>query len=1812
VYVGSLDSKMYAFNGTTGALRWSYTMGGRILCPAAIGADGTVYAGSDDNKVYALNGSTGALRWTYTTGSWIRSSPAIGTDGSVYLGSLDNKVYALNGGTGALLWSYTTGNWVFSSPAIGADGTIYVGSYDHKVYAFNGGTGALRWSYTTGSLVVASPAIAADGSVYVGSDDNKVYAFNGGTGALLWSYSTSGWVRSSPAISADGTVYVGSVDSKVYAFNGGTGALRWSYTTGGVITSSPAIGADDTMYVLSHDHKVYALNGSTGGFRWSFTTRSNVIYTTGDIASSPAIGSDGTIYVGSDDKNVYALWCALPPTPSPSQSRTTSASVSLSASLSRTASRTSSMSSTVTTMPSSTLTPTVSLSKSSTSSVSPLPTQAAEVLAPWPGRGHDVRHSGRSPYSMAVCEYEVITRWVYNASSDIRSSAAIGADGTVYVGSYDSQIYALNGSTGAVRWNYTTGSGIYSSPALGADGTVIVGSWDSNVYALNTTNGLIRWSYATGNQIYSSPAIGADGTVYVGSLDNKVYALNGSTGALQWSYATGNQVYSSPAIGTDSTIYVGSVDSNIYALNGRTGALRWSYATGALVDSSPAIGADGTVYVGSRDSNLYALNGSTGIRRWNYTTGGLIDSSPCLGADGTVYVASSDATVYALNGSTGALRWNYTTGGSISSSPIVGADGTLYVGSHDATLYALHGSTGVLLWKHTADNQMDASPSIGADGTLYVGSNDGKLNAWWCAPQPTPSPAPSPTPPASISSTAAATSSVSVSPAQSPSSSLSPSGYAVPTATSSGSAFASLQHSVTGLSSFTASSSMSVTLPVLSANRSAAASRTPITTVSPSQFAISASLQPLSRPEQRINTSGLPSLLLVSDSLPVSFANLTISYCRAPCQAWCNVTSVGVAAVSTSVVSLPALTAQMSAVVPVWAPFDGCSSSQSALSAELVCQVHSKDAPFGPSTFADLPIECLPTRWPLLADAVLLLSTGDMFDAMLKSAWGAPMNVTMLLRDDSLPSLAAAAAQVSFHSMSGNDAVTANLNDLRPFMLPVTELSRVMLIARRMTYASSVPLPFYTDTTVRLNDVIVPATWLESGDEYGNVSLLSIQIPLQSLLCPSLQATEDCGYLQLTIAATNVVNPADNLTVALGATLSCPPFCPNDFPGTVPFAVNNDPMVYGSTSQSFMPARPQPDGAGPPIPISMVVLPSTGLYMTIECTASGFTDPLSGACINVSDPRSAICAFGAGASCVTCPGNALCPGGYRAWPVPGYYTAAESSGIVTVCPPPAVERCLGWNASASATQCGPTYLQKSYTCAACAAGYYPAPVDGTCTLCPYGGKPSAIQVLQPISVLVAVIVAVCACMYAIIFVISKTRKANTTHLLKRTLQLGVWMWITLQNVAQIGQAASPGLPPIIVSIYRPLAVLQFQGIALPSVCVASAPFLNQMLTMSSVLLGVLLTAALVWRVEVAAATAAGKRGVVRSTLYKLAIIGLTIVYPTGTNTVLDMLVCSSADISASTYATLTDDYTLVAAGGRSARTAVQVQLLLSDPSVLCYSSAHLPAAVLAWIVLIIYCIGFPVAVVLLVGSRLRALWRLVAVLPSTSSSTPPSGVTHVNQAHTQIRLLCCNTGVASEATCACCFRQQNHATTVDECTSITSDKVISPFVSGDYRPSKYWFHAVDRSQFAALAVTQSLCRNSIALAPLQLSGTLAVFAIAGWLLVAHEPYVRRSRWKSYIRLYTFSLCAVAACLNYATLTAAGSVTLVLAFVCFAGSLLLLVTLIATFIFEATILMPQPLETNSSVVSATGTKQLVVKMLCFMLSSCAFLQATTHE
>src|SRR4030042_1604255 len=58
---------------------------------------------------------------------------------------------------------------------------------------------------------------------------------------------------------------------------------------------------------------------------------------------------------------------------------------------------------------------------------------------------------------------------------------------------------------------------------MGPDGTLYVGSTDGRLFAIDP-NGLPRWTWSAGGAIYSSPAVGSTGSVYVGSAHGARHA----------------------------------------------------------------------------------------------------------------------------------------------------------------------------------------------------------------------------------------------------------------------------------------------------------------------------------------------------------------------------------------------------------------------------------------------------------------------------------------------------------------------------------------------------------------------------------------------------------------------------------------------------------------------------------------------------------------------------------------------------------------------------------------------------------------------------------------------------------------------------------------------------------------------------------------------------------------------------------------------------------------------------------------------------------------------------------------------------------------------------------------------------------------------------------------------------------------------------------------------------------------------------------------------------------------------------------------
>jgi outer membrane protein assembly factor BamB len=311
-------------------------------------------------------------------------------------------------------------------------------------------------------------------------------------------------------------------------------------------------------------------------------------------------------------------------------------------------------------------------------------------------------------------------RWTYtipgNASA-LNSGPAVSG-GTVYIGSDNGTVYALDAATGHKRWTQRTGGPISSSPAV-AGGVVFIGSADGKVYAMDAATGKIRWTHATGAAVNSSPAV-AGGTVYVGSDNGNVYALSEATGKTRWMQDTGAAVNSSPAVAVGA-VFIGSDNGRVYAMDAVSGKMLWMHDTGGAVNSSPAV-ANPTVYVSNDNGNLYALDLATGQVLWSTSSGSYGYSSPAVAND-TVYIGSDSGDISAFYESSGQFRWSQPAQYKVSGSPVV-AGSIVYISSDGPTTWALDAATGHVVWAYTIGpaeviNGL-ARPAVAA-GTVYVG-----------------------------------------------------------------------------------------------------------------------------------------------------------------------------------------------------------------------------------------------------------------------------------------------------------------------------------------------------------------------------------------------------------------------------------------------------------------------------------------------------------------------------------------------------------------------------------------------------------------------------------------------------------------------------------------------------------------------------------------------------------------------------------------------------------------------------------------------------------------------------------------------------------------------------------------------------------------------------------------------------------------------------------------------------------------------------------------------------------------------------------
>ncbi|MDZ5811100.1 PQQ-binding-like beta-propeller repeat protein [Halorubrum sp. AD140] len=158
--------------------------------------------------------------------------------------------------------------------------------------------------------------------------------------------------------------------------------------------------------------------------------------------------------------------------------------------------------------------------------------------------------------------------WTHDTGGDVKAPIAISR-GIALVPSWAGTVTALDVADGTALWVFETDEdvspedgeegadpmrtgGVMCAPAV-HDGEVFVGSHDTNAYAIDLATGEELWSTPTDGLITGS-VTATNEHVLVGSYDAHLYALDREDGSVTWAVEGGGDVTSAPLV-TDDGIY---------------------------------------------------------------------------------------------------------------------------------------------------------------------------------------------------------------------------------------------------------------------------------------------------------------------------------------------------------------------------------------------------------------------------------------------------------------------------------------------------------------------------------------------------------------------------------------------------------------------------------------------------------------------------------------------------------------------------------------------------------------------------------------------------------------------------------------------------------------------------------------------------------------------------------------------------------------------------------------------------------------------------------------------------------------------------------------------------------------------------------------------------------------------------------------------------------------------------------------------------------------------------------------------------------
>ena len=332
--------------------------------------------------------------------------------------------------------------------------------------------------------------------------------------------------------------------------------------------------------------------------------------------------------------------------------------------------------------------------KNHVASVGNAPQEWAANANAWPAHNYDLSNTRAttrtSINSQTVSKLNVKWRFAFKGASafGIFASAPIVLNGTVYLQDLNSNVYALDRSTGKLEWRHA-----FNKPSIGPNGVAfgygrIYGATETSAFALDPATGKLIWSRKlTRNnregidmapQVYDNtilvstvPGNGLS-SFYQGGALGVVWALDAATGKPKWKFNTssdGAKLWGNPKVNSGGGLwYPPSVDSHgrVFVSVANPAPL---YGTPKFPNGSSRPGPD--LYTNS----LVALDGRTGkllwfrqavphdVRDYDLMIPAIITTVPLNGVQTeVVLVAGKMGKVYAYRADSGQHLWTRSVG----------------------------------------------------------------------------------------------------------------------------------------------------------------------------------------------------------------------------------------------------------------------------------------------------------------------------------------------------------------------------------------------------------------------------------------------------------------------------------------------------------------------------------------------------------------------------------------------------------------------------------------------------------------------------------------------------------------------------------------------------------------------------------------------------------------------------------------------------------------------------------------------------------------------------------------------------------------------------------------------------------------------------------------------------------------------------------------------------------------------------------------------------------------------------------------------